>query len=101
MLLSGYNVLPVAGLLRFQGEKTNLQEKELVSSDDAGHYLCEYIYFRSMVESVTSNIPVLFCHVPIPGQPFILGEMTEFFLQLVGEMVDHREEFLHTNLVGV
>jgi len=51
------------------------------------------------VESGTSNIPVLFCHVPFPGQPFILGEMTEFFVQLVGEMVDHSEEFLHPNLV--
>ena len=101
MLLSGYNVIPATELRHFQGTKTDLQDKELVSSSEAGHYLCEYIYFRSMVETITSHIPVLFCHVPFPGQPFILGEMTEFFFQLVGEMVDHREEFLHANLAGV
>jgi hypothetical protein len=60
-------------------------------SDDAGHYLCEYIYFRSMKESVTSEIPVLFCHVPSPGRPFSVVEMTEFLSRLVGEMVDHKE----------
>lgn len=47
-----------------------------------------------------SHVPVLFCHVPLPGHPFSVSEMTEFFVQLVGELVDHQEEFLLVNSVG-
>jgi pyrrolidone-carboxylate peptidase len=64
-------------------------------SDDAGHYLCEYIYFRSMEETAASRIPVLFCHVPCPGKPFNVSEMTKFFEILIGEMVDNQEEFVY------
>ena len=60
-------------------------------SDDAGRYLCEFIYFRSMEESVKSGIPVLFCHVPQDGMPFSIKEMTEVIFGLVGIMVDIRE----------
>lgn len=60
-------------------------------SNDAGRYLCEFIYFRSMEESVKSGIPVLFCHVPFEGHPFSMKEMTEVILRLVGVMVDIRE----------
>jgi pyrrolidone-carboxylate peptidase len=60
-------------------------------SNDAGRYLCEFIYFRSMEESVKSGIPVLFCHVPFEGQPFSMKEMTEVILRLVGVMVDMTE----------
>ena len=57
-------------------------------SDDAGHFLCEFIYFRSMEESVKSRIPVLFCHVPMDGKPFSIKEMTEVILLLVEVMVE-------------
>ena len=60
-------------------------------SDNAGRYLCEFIYFRSMEESVKSGISVLFCHVPQDGRPFHINEMTEVILRLVGIMVDTRE----------
>lgn len=60
-------------------------------SDDAGRYLCEFIYFKSMEMSVKSGIPVLFCHVPQDGRPFSIKEMTEVILRLVGIMVDTRE----------
>ena len=60
-------------------------------SEDAGLYLCEFIYFRSMKESAESGIPVLFCHVPTEGMPFSVKEMTEIILRLVGFMVDMRE----------
>ena len=55
-------------------------------------YLCEFIYFKSMEESVKSEIPVLFCHVPFDGEPFSIDEMTEVILRLVGLMVDIREK---------
>ena len=45
-----------------------------------------------MEESVTSEIPVLFCHVPMEGEPFSIDEMTEVILRLVGLMVDIREK---------
>ena len=60
-------------------------------SNDAGRYLCEFIYFRSMEESVKSGIPVLFCHVPQDGMPFSIKEMTEAISRLVGIMVDIKE----------
>ena len=60
-------------------------------SDDAGRYLCEFIYFKSMEESVKSGIPVLFCHVPQDGRPFSINEMTEVISRLVGIMVDITE----------
>ena len=63
-------------------------------SDDAGRYLCEFIYFKSMEESVKSGIPVLFCHVPQDGTPFFINEMTEVISRLVGIMVDIGESEL-------
>ena len=57
-------------------------------SDDAGRYLCEYIYFRSMEESVKTGIPVLFVHVPQEGQPFSISGMRDVVLSLVGLMAD-------------
>ena len=63
-------------------------------SDDAGRYLCEYIYFRSMEESVNSGIPVLFVHVPQEGRPFSMAGMTAVVLRLVALMADVKESDL-------
>jgi len=68
-------------------------------SDDAGHFLCEFIYFRSMEQSVNSRIPVLFCHVPMDGEPFSVKEMTEVILALVGLMVDMEKSTGQNNRV--
>lgn len=57
-------------------------------SDDAGRYLCEYIYFRSMKQSTESGVPVLFCHVPSDGKPYSIHEMTAIILCLVSLLVD-------------
>ena len=66
-------------------------------SDDAGRYLCEYIYFRSMKESAESGVPVLFCHVPSDGKPYSIHEMTDIILCLVGLLIDMN----HTRSQGV
>lgn len=60
-------------------------------SEDAGRYLCEFIYFQSMEESVKSGIPVLFCHVPTEGYPFSVVEMTEVIKRLICLVVDTNE----------
>jgi hypothetical protein len=48
-----------------------------------------------MEEFAVSRIPVLFCHVPCAGKPFSVSEMTKFFEQLVGELVDYQDEFVY------
>ena len=63
-------------------------------SDDAGRYLCEYIYFRSMEESVSSGIPVLFVHVPQEGRPFSIAGMRDVVLGLAGLMAEVKESDL-------
>ena len=40
-----------------------------------------------MEESTKSDIPVLFCHVPLEGRPFCISEMTQVILRLVSIMV--------------
>jgi hypothetical protein len=60
-------------------------------SDDAGRYLCEYIYFRSMEQAMESGIPVLFCHVPMEGKPFGISEMTDVLVTVAMLMVDGME----------
>lgn len=49
--------------------RAGLQDEDLRSSDDPGRYLCDFIYYTSMVEyyrhSVTKGPrPVMFLHVP-------------------------------------
>jgi pyrrolidone-carboxylate peptidase len=63
----------------------------VIASDDAGRYLCEYIYFRSMQEAAKSGIPVLFCHVPTEGKPYDISEMTEVLVMVAMLMVDMKE----------
>jgi hypothetical protein len=41
-----------------------------------------------MEESIKSDIPVLFCHVPQEGKPFSISEMREIIVRLVGIMVN-------------
>eukprot|EP00747_Dinoflagellata_sp_TGD_P147792 gnl/TRDRNA2_/TRDRNA2_176852_c0_seq4.p1 gnl/TRDRNA2_/TRDRNA2_176852_c0~~gnl/TRDRNA2_/TRDRNA2_176852_c0_seq4.p1 ORF type:complete len:327 (-),score=47.94 gnl/TRDRNA2_/TRDRNA2_176852_c0_seq4:622-1602(-) len=48
-------------------------------SDDAGLYLCEYIYYKSLrLAEVNADSPaVLFVHVPPIGQPYSLPQLVE------------------------
>lgn len=67
-------------------------------SDDAGHYLCDYIYFNSlawygrvnndMQGKSASARPVLFLHVPAESDPETLEEGREVTLALIGAMVE-------------
>ena len=63
----------------------------MIVSNDAGRYLCEYIYCRSMEESVDSGIPVLFVHVPQEGKPFSIAEIRDVVVRLVVLMADIKE----------
>jgi hypothetical protein len=65
--------------------------QDVIVSEDAGRYLCEFIYARSMEEGARSGIPVLFCHVPCEGYPFSLREMTEIIKKLVSCMIEMNE----------
>ena len=69
----------------------------MIASDDAGRYLCEYIYFRSMLESVKSGIPVLFCHVPTAGKPYEICEMTDVLVMVAMLMVDMEQSERRTS----
>ncbi len=69
----------------------------MIASDDAGRYLCEYIYFRSMLESVKSGIPVLFCHVPTEGKPYEIREMTDVLVMVAMLMVDMKQSGKRTS----
>ena len=73
----------------------------MVVSDDAGRYLCEYIYFRSMQESVSSGIPVLFMHVPMEGKPFSIAEMRDVVMRLVAIMADVKESDVRDRVQNV
>jgi pyrrolidone-carboxylate peptidase len=57
-------------------------------SIDAGRYLCEYIFYKSLDKSQESGIPVLFVHVPSAGCPYSVPEMTEIVISLAALMVD-------------
>ncbi|KAE9398260.1 peptidase C15, pyroglutamyl peptidase I-like protein [Gymnopus androsaceus JB14] len=59
--------------------------EETYSSTDAGHYLCDFIYYCSLAESKRNgkpyekdrNTPVLFMHCPPVGEPLTTEEVTE------------------------
>ena len=65
---------------------------------DAGHYLCDFIYFCSLAESKRTakpyekrrNTQVLFLHCPPVGQPLGTEEVTDAIKRIVvwicGEM---------------
>lgn len=59
----GLNVA-VAGIMTFSVS----QEEDLRPSDDPGRYLCDFVYYTSMVEywrrDSESARPVMFLHVP-------------------------------------
>ncbi|KAG9091313.1 hypothetical protein FRC06_000612 [Ceratobasidium sp. 370] len=52
--------------------------KSTDSSDDAGHYLCDFIYFCSLAcaQNEGGRVKVLFMHVPPAGEPYEVEDMT-------------------------
>ncbi|KIJ36311.1 hypothetical protein M422DRAFT_232537 [Sphaerobolus stellatus SS14] len=78
--------------------KKQLKEERIKPSNDAGHYLCDFIYYGSLAESqrtlfgssqkeknMKNRSKILFMHTPYElGQPFSLEELTEIVKQAVG-----------------
>ncbi|KAK5168964.1 uncharacterized protein LTR77_006273 [Saxophila tyrrhenica] len=67
-------------------------------SDDAGHYLCDYIYFNSLAwlarnptpraDGAANERPVMFLHVPAESDPRMLYKGKEVALALIEAMVE-------------
>lgn len=59
-------------------------------SEDAGHYLCDYIYYESLVhlEQAGEERKVLFLHVPSDPSEHSVALGRELVLQLVRAMVE-------------
>ena len=63
-------------------------------STDPGRYLCDFIYFCSLAEAqrrpgdeTSRCAQVLFMHVPPPGEPHSLHQMTESIKKVVSWIV--------------
>ncbi|KAL7628218.1 hypothetical protein AAE478_002417 [Parahypoxylon ruwenzoriense] len=59
-------------------------------SEDAGHYLCDFIYFSSLAHLWKQQRPrkVIFFHVPLHPDPESLSRGKELALQLVRSIVE-------------
>jgi pyroglutamyl-peptidase len=67
--------------------------EQIYSSMDAGHYLCDFIYYCSLAEAKRSsktkpyekrrNTQVLFLHCPPVGQPVTTEEVTQVIKQII------------------
>eukprot|EP00038_Savillea_parva_P030630 m.79125 g.79125 ORF g.79125 m.79125 type:complete len:535 (-) comp9267_c2_seq2:47-1651(-) len=54
-------------------------------STDAGQYLCEYIYYRSMHEL---GVPTIFVHVPPVGEPYDMSELLTAMKHVIARTVE-------------
>lgn len=80
--------------------------EQIYSSMDAGHWLCDFIYYCSLAESKRNGNPyekdrntqVLFVHVPPVGQPLSTEECTDAITRIVtmvcGEIADQQSEMV-------
>jgi len=65
--------------------------EQIYSSMDAGHYLCDYIYYCSLAEAKRLSKPydkrktaqVLFLHCPPVGQPLTTDEVTDAIKRII------------------
>ena len=72
------------------------------ASEDAGHYLCDYIYFNSLAwygrynkkleGGESSDRPVLFLHVPAESDPLSLEKGRQVTIALIEAMADKCSE---------
>ncbi|THV03361.1 peptidase C15, pyroglutamyl peptidase I-like protein [Dendrothele bispora CBS 962.96] len=60
----------------------------LVTSIDAGQYLCDFIFYCSLAESKMAgrNTPVLFIHCPPIGEPLSTEQVTEGLKSIVANV---------------
>ncbi|KAK4246875.1 Pyroglutamyl-peptidase 1 [Corynascus novoguineensis] len=66
------------------------QHLDLRISEDAGHYLCDFIYYSSLahLEKAGERRRVLFLHVPSDASPHSISVGRELLLQLVRSLVE-------------
>ncbi|KAK3051337.1 hypothetical protein LTR09_007360 [Extremus antarcticus] len=102
-------------LQRWQWNMKNLQKSSVAyeadcrPSDDAGHYLCDYIYFNSLAwfarnptpraDGQANERPVLFLHVPANSDPQALERGKEVTLSLIEAMVESWCESTNVEMV--
>ncbi|KAK7433881.1 hypothetical protein VKT23_020506 [Stygiomarasmius scandens] len=62
--------------------------KTLVTSTDAGHYLCDFILYCSLAESKMAgrNTPVMFIHCPPVGRPLSTEQVAEGLKSIVSNV---------------
>ncbi|KAL9117080.1 MAG: hypothetical protein Q9187_006388 [Circinaria calcarea] len=74
--------------------KARLLEEDIRQSDDAGHYLCDFIYYTGLVEywrrDPKGERPVMFLHVPgeAEGEDLLKGRTVA--LELIRTLVESR-----------
>lgn len=82
---------------RWKSNIADINGADCRPSEDAGHYLCDYIYFNSLAwfgrrngslgAGKSSDRPVLFLHVPAEGDPETLEKGKQVTLALIEAMV--------------
>ena len=74
-------------------ESANKRQNEVTVavSKDAGQYLCEFIFYKSLYISNNQggNIPTLFIHVPTIGKPYSSTQMTIGLKHIIEAILDN------------
>lgn len=75
-----------------------MQGKDVRVSEDAGRYLCDFIYFSSMayVTKKEEDRRVVFLHVPVNSDPVAVENGIEITIELIRAMVqsDRMKKYL-------
>ena len=61
------------------------KDSKVCISSDAGHYLCDFVFFKSLH---ASNGRSLFIHVPPLNEPFTAQELAEIINMILHKIVD-------------
>ena len=61
-------------------------EVTIAVSQDAGHYLCEFIFYKSLH---IGNSPTLFVHFPTIGQPYSSTQMATGLKHIIESILDN------------
>lgn len=82
--IDGQIIEPLCTLLPVQSivDKLKTHGWCIEKSDDAGRFLCEFIFATSLI-TVGKHVPVLFVHVPPVGEPYSQEELDKVLLEVV------------------
>ncbi|XP_044736591.1 pyroglutamyl-peptidase 1 isoform X2 [Chrysoperla carnea] len=73
---------------------TNSKHVQACVSKNAGRYLCEYIYFKSLS---FNNKCTIFIHVPMLDQPYTVQQLADALILIINMVYDHL--YNHNNLL--